>query len=81
MRSFVDTVEQALPTKRFDVFGKGRMLMTSSPYFIMPLIFLLATQIIWTHSWILIIILYALLPLLDEVFSLDLANPNESQRR
>lgn len=46
MRSFVDTIEQTLPTKRFDIFGKGGWMMTSSPYFILPLILLLGIQII-----------------------------------
>jgi len=79
--SFVNTIENSLPAKRFDIFGKGGLLMTSSPYLILPIIVLIGTQVIWTHSWILIIIVYALLPLLDQIFTLDLVNPNESQRR
>ena len=76
MRSFVDTVEQSLPSKRFDIFGKGGLLMNSSPYLVLPFIILLGTQIIWTHAWVLVVIVYALLPLLDEIFTLDLVNPS-----
>lgn len=81
MQSFVNLVDNSLPAKKIDVFGKGGLLMTSKPYYLLLLIMILAFQTVWTHAWILVVVIYVLLPFLDEVFSLDEVNPTEVQRK
>ncbi len=65
MKSFVNAVEHSLPTNRLDFFGKGGLLMTSKPYYILLAIIVLANFTIWTNAWLTMIIIYAILPLLD----------------
>jgi hypothetical protein len=79
--SFLDLVKSGLPAKRLDCFGKGGLLMTSKPYYLLFLIILLAYQVVWTNSWLMLLIIYTILPLFDEIFSLDEVNPSEAQRR
>ncbi len=42
MQSFVNLVDNSLPAKKIDVFGKGGLLMTSKPYYLLLLIMILA---------------------------------------
>ena len=55
--------------------------MNSAPYYFLSIIILLGGQIIWDHAWLLMVIIYGVLPLVDELFSQDLINPEESQRK
>lgn len=79
--SFLELAKSAFPSKRLDCFGKGGLLMTSKPYYLLSLIIFLACQIVWTNSWLMILIIYTILPLFDELFSLDQVNPSEAQRK
>lgn len=65
MKSFVGIIEDALPSKKLDIFGSGGLMMTSFPYYLLTVISLLAYALIWNHAWALIVIIYAMLPLLD----------------
>ena len=65
MRSFVGAVEAALPSKKVDIFGKQGLLMNSAPYYILPIILLLGTQVAWNNAWVLMVIIYAVLPFVD----------------
>ena len=76
MKSFINVVEEILPSHKLDFFGKGGLLMTCKPYFLLPVILLLAFNLFWHHAWIILVIIYALLPLVDELFTLDLVNPS-----
>lgn len=55
--------------------------MTSKPYYILLIIIGLAYATIWTNAWLTLFIIYAILPLLDEVCTLDQVNPTEAQRK
>lgn len=70
-------VEQLLPNKKIDIFGKDGLLMNSTPYYLLSAIILLALSLLWNHAWALIVIVYAVLPLFDELFTQDLRNPTE----
>ena len=39
--------------------------MNSAPYLILPIILLLGVQVAWTNAWVLMVIIYAVLPLVD----------------
>jgi hypothetical protein len=40
MMSFVGAVEGILPAKRLDVFGSTSLLMSSKPYYVLPILLL-----------------------------------------
>ena len=54
--------------------------MTSIPYYILAAITIAGYFSISAHAFIFIIIIYAILPLLDEVLSLDWRNPTVEER-
>lgn len=73
--SLVHLISLMLPQKRIDIFGESSLLLSSLPYYTIVIIMLLAIKYIWDNSWLIIFISYVLLPLLDQVFSLDQRNP------
>jgi len=75
MRSFVNYLEQSFPSKKLDISGKGGLLMTSLPYYMFIGLLGVSYLTLWTNAWILMVIIYVLLPYLDELFTLDLVNP------
>ena len=79
MKSFTELIEKALPSKKIGIFGRGGLLMTSKPYYIFFGILLLGCQIVFTDAWALMVIIYTLMPFLDELFTLDTLNPTEAQ--
>lgn len=81
MRSFVSFMEGSLPSNKLDVFGKGGLLMSSLPYYLLAVLLGFAYLTIWDNAWIMVVVIYVLLPYLDELFTLDVVNPTESQRR
>ena len=81
MRSFVNILEENLPTNKLDIFGKGGLLLTSLPYYLLLALLGFAYTTIWNNAWIMMLIIYLLLPYLDELFTLDLVNPTEQQRK
>ena len=62
---FVDLLEGSLPHQKFDPLGPTRLIMSGIPYFILPAVILLGTFIIFDHAWLLMVIVYAILPLID----------------
>ena len=81
MKSAVDAIKLMLPSKKIDAFGKDSLMFSCMPYYILAGITLLAARYSWDHSWLFVCFLYVFLPFLDEVFSLDLRNPTEQERR
>jgi hypothetical protein len=73
--------ESLLPAKKIDIFGRGGWMKTSLPYYLLFSIALLAYFIIASHSWLLIVIIYAVIPLIDEIFIDDAKNPTEEERQ
>jgi hypothetical protein len=65
MRSFVNILEENLPNNKLDIFGKGGLLMTSLPYYLLLALLAFAYTTIWNNAWIMMIIIYLLLPYLD----------------
>ena len=72
----LDSIEGTLPGKKIDCFGKEGLLMNSWPYLLLPLIIFISTQVVWDNAWVIMIIIYAILPLVDELFSQDKVNPS-----
>lgn len=63
--SFLDLLKKNLPAKRINCFGKGGLLMTSKPYYLLFLIILISHYLFWDNSWFILFIIYTLLPLFD----------------
>jgi len=74
---FTGWVERLLPTNKIDAFGKDGLLMNSAPYYLLAFIISIAIALIWNHAWTLMVIIYAILPLFDEIFTQDTRNPTE----
>ena len=49
--------------------------MSSLPYYLLAGLTFVAYKYMWENAWLFSFLLYALLPLCDEVFSLDIRNP------
>lgn len=69
-----------LPNKKLDIFGKDSLLMTSIPYYILALTMGAGLLLEDPNPFLFIAIIYAVFPLLDEMFSLDSRNPNNKER-
>ena len=82
MKSIATFINDTLLGHKLDPFGKEDVLMTCLPYLI-PLImeFIYYQFLLFEHAWLGVLIIYSLFPLLDELFKLDLKNPNERQRK
>ena len=65
MRSFIHFLSEYIPEKKVDIFGKGGWLMTCLPYFLLVVIIGLAYNLIWENAWVVMVIIYLLLPYLD----------------
>lgn len=75
------TIQQLLPDKKIDLFGKDGLIMNSAPYYSISFFIFSAIFLLWNHAWIYVLIFYALLPLFDEIFTQDTRNPTEQERR
>lgn len=75
-------LEQWLPRRKIYIFGKDSLMMSSLPYYTLAL--LTASALFTTFGdpqaskfkpFLFISIVYAIFPILDELFSLDERNP------
>lgn len=81
MNHLFQTLESFLPSKKLIFNPSDSLLMSSVPYYILPALIVLAVFFIETYSFIIIAIIYSVLPLLDEVISMDWRNPNKQERQ
>lgn len=81
MDKVTKSICRLLPSNKIDVFGKDSLLNSTFPYYLLPLItlFVGAIHIKTQNSFLILFILYAFIPLLDEFFSLDERNPTKSE--
>ena len=77
MISLINLINSILPIKRFDPFGKDSLMFSVVPYFLFPALIIAGGTLLWNHAWVIMFIIYCILPLLDEIFSHDLRNPSE----
>jgi hypothetical protein len=76
----IQKLEELMPRKKIQVDLYGKLLMTSFPYYLLALITIAGYFFIENHSFIFIFVIYALLPILDEIISLDWRNPTAEER-
>lgn len=74
--AFVNLINSALPVKRYDPFGKNSLMFSTIPYYLFSIVVLTGSSLLWDDAWLLMFIIYGMLPYLDEIFSHDLRNPN-----
>lgn len=81
MDKVTKSICRLLPSNKMDLFGKNSLLDSALPYYMLPLITICAGAIHLKtqNSFIILFILYAFVPLLDEFFSLDERNPTKSE--
>lgn len=73
----VRTFEKLLPEKPLKIDGNGKLLMTTLPYYLLPAIILAGSFALEHNAFIFIVIVYSIVPLLDEVISMDWVNPTK----
>jgi len=74
-------ITNMLPEKRLNIFGSDGLLMTSLPYYTLLAILILSYETIFTEPWFLVALIYAIVPLVDEIFTRDYRNPTEEERK
>ncbi len=76
----IHSLERYIPEKKITVDAAGKLLMTSFPYYLLAALTLAGCVALEDHAFIFIIIIYSIVPLLDEILSLDWKNPSLEQR-
>ncbi len=77
----ISALERLLPRKKINIDKNGYIMKSSLPYYLLALITFMGIFIMGGNPFLFIVIIYAILPLLDQVISLDWRNPNEQERR
>ena len=62
---------------RVDIFGEQDLTMHVLPYYLLPFVIFIGSFLLIDYPWFIIVIVYTLLPLMDEIFSLDTKNPSK----
>jgi hypothetical protein len=76
MSALIDRLEKFLPRKKIGTFGKDGLLKNSLPYYVLAFLTFSGLTMKNLNPFPYIAIVYALFPILDEVFSLDERNPD-----
>jgi apolipoprotein N-acyltransferase len=76
MSQIIERLESILPKKKLDIFGKNSLLHSTIPYYLLALLPAAGIAASNPNPYIFVAIIYALFPLLDEIFSLDGRNPS-----
>jgi len=76
MNFLVAKLEKSFPRQRISIFGQDNLITSSLPYYILATLSFVGLVLEQPKPFVLIAIVYVLLPLLDEIFSLDVRNPN-----
>ena len=76
-------IAKKLPDHKLDIFGADSLLMEVFPYYLLSFIIAtgLSIHMATDNPYIVLLIIYAVLPLLDNIFSLDSRNPNASETK
>jgi len=76
----IQSLEGLLPSKRIQIDASGKLMMSTIPYYLLAAITLAGLFALEHHSFIFIIIIYSILPLLDEFLTMDWNNPTKQER-
>lgn len=79
MNAVISGIEKILPKRKVDVFGKNSLMFNSLPYYFLFSIMILFRLGGLQSGFAFIFIIYGVLPLLDEFFSLDQRNPTKEE--
>ena len=74
-------VAKQIPTHTLDIFGKDSLLTRTLPYYMLSLITVFTGFIhyLTDNPYIVLFVIYAIVPLLDSVFTLDSRNPDSKE--
>ena len=81
MNKLISQLEQIFPKNKIDIFGKGIIIKSSIPYYLVTVLVGINLLQKKPNPFAFIAVAYALFPTLDEIFSLDNRNPNEEERK
>lgn len=65
-----------MPSKKIDIFGKNSLMFSTIPYYSLSLV-IFTTLYGNVNVFLIIFIIYGIVPLLDEYFSHDEKNPTK----
>lgn len=77
MSNFFHHLQKFIPERKIEIFDKKDILFSTIPYYSLATVTVLGYRILWDHPWLLVALLYGLLPLMDEIFLKDNVNPTE----
>lgn len=77
----IKKIEQWLPRNKFEIFGKNNVVKSPLPYYIMAFVTSLGFLADSIDPFIFLAIVYSFFPIMDELFSLDNANPSEKEMK
>jgi hypothetical protein len=66
-----------MPKKKLNIDNNGYLMRSSIPYYLLAAITFAGIFKMGSNPYVFIVIIYAILPLLDEILSLDWRNPTE----
>lgn len=72
-----------VPSHRIDCFGTDSMLFSSLPYYVLLFVMVFGISIyeLTRNPYLLLFIIYGLIPLVDELVTLDTRNPTSEEAR
>lgn len=76
-KSTVDLLAKSIPSHKVDIFGPDSLLFSSLPYYVLLFIMIIGIGMydMTDNPYILLFIIYSLIPLVDEFISMDTKNP------
>ena len=81
MNLLVNQIEKLLPKKKIDIFGANSLMFNTLPYYLFVIILAGTSYGGIETGYTFLLIVYGILPLLDEFFSFDQRNPTKEERK
>lgn len=72
-----DFILKRIPSHKINCFGKNSLLFSSAPYYVLLSIMVIGVSLfeLTRNAYLLLFIIYGILPLVDELVTLDTRNP------
>ena len=79
MNILSEKIVKIFPKNKINIFGKEGLLHSTVPYYLLAVLMLSAINGATQVGYLFIVLIYTVLPLLDEFFELDLRNPTKEE--
>lgn len=83
LEALADKIVKYVPSHRIDCFGPNSLLFSTIPYYVLLFIMVVGINIYdVTHNpYVLLFIIYGLIPMVDELITMDNRNPTNEQAK